>query len=51
MLDQMIFAFDWSLNCEEDKYQHLTENEKKDNWNRYKVGMEQFSENFRQLWW
>ena len=51
ILDQMIFAFDWSLNCEEDKYDKLTEKEKKENWLRYEVGIQQFSKYFRDLWW
>jgi hypothetical protein len=51
ILDQMIFAFDWSLNCEEDKYDKLTEEEKKTNWLRYEVGMQQFAKYFRDLWW
>ena len=51
ILDQMIFAFEWSLNCEEDKYDKLTEEEKKTNWLRYEVGMQQFAKYFRDLWW
>jgi len=51
ILDQMIFAFDWSLNCEEDKYDKLTEKEQKENWLRYEVGMQQFAKYFRHLWW
>jgi len=51
ILDQMIFAFDWSLNCEEEKYEKLTEKERKENWLRYEVGMQQFAKWFRHLWW
>ena len=51
ILGQMIFAFDWSLNFEEEKYKGLTDKEKKDNWLRYQVGMDQFAKWFRDLWW
>lgn len=51
MLDEMIFTFDWSLNCEEDKYDKLTEEEKKENWKRYEEGMKMFATYLRELWW
>ncbi len=51
MIDEMIFAFDWSLNHEEDKYYNLTDAEKKKNWKRYDKGMKVFAKWFRHLWW
>ena len=51
MIDEMIFAFDWSLNWEEDKYENLTEKEQKLNWKRYDNGMKLFVKHFRNLWW
>ena len=50
-IDEMIFAFDWSLNCEEDKYDKLTQSQRDDNWKRYEAGMDSFSKWFRHLWW
>lgn len=51
ILDKMIFAFDWSLNHEEDKYKDLTQGEQERNWERYIEGMKLFAEYFRHLWW
>lgn len=51
ILDQMIFALDWSLNHEDEQYRGLTEKEKEENWSRYEVGIEQFAKYFRDLWW
>lgn len=51
ILDQMIFAFDWSINCEEDKYKDLTTKEQNINWLKYEVGIQQFAKYFRDLWW
>jgi hypothetical protein len=51
ILDQMIFAFDWSLHHEDEKYENLTKEEQHANWIRYEVGMEQFAKYFRDLWW
>lgn len=51
ILDDMIFAFDWSLNNEENKYDKLTDYEKEENWRRYETGMNRFAEYFRHLWW
>lgn len=51
ILDDMIFAFDWSLNNEEDKYDNLTDVEKEENWRRYDKGMNLFAKWFRDLWW
>lgn len=51
ILDKMIFAFDWSLNCEEEKYIGLSKSDQKVNWDRYKDGMQLFTEYFRHLWW
>jgi len=50
-LDKMIFAFDWSLNCEEDKYKDLKKEEQDANWEKYKEGMQLFATYFRDLWW
>lgn len=51
IIDEMIFAFDWSLNNEEDKYYSLTDEEKETNWKRYSDGMRLFAKYFRNLWW
>ena len=51
IIGQMIFAFEWSLHHEDDKYDHLSEQERKTNWLRYEVGMNQFAKWFRHLWW
>lgn len=51
MLDEMIFAFDWAVNDEEDKYDHLTEKERAEHWKRYDKGMQLFAKWFRHLWW
>lgn len=51
ILDEMIFAFDWSLNCEEEKYENLTDKEKNEKWKRYEAGMQTFATYFRHLWW
>jgi hypothetical protein len=53
MIDEMIFAFDWTLNEEElhGKYSNLTKEEKDANWKRYENGMRLFGEWFRALWW
>jgi hypothetical protein len=50
-LDEMIFAFDWSLHCGDDKYDNLSKEEGDKNWNRYDEGMKLFAKWFRQLWW
>jgi len=50
-LDEMIFAFDWSLNHENEKYSKLTAEEQDKNWKRYEAGIELFAEWFRHLWW
>ena len=50
-LDEMIFAFDWSLHCEDDKYKDLSKEEGDKNWDRYDEGMKLFAKWFRQLWW
>lgn len=50
ILDEMIFAFDWSLTCE-DKYDDMTEEEKKKNWKRHEEGLQLFAKWFRHLWW
>lgn len=51
ILDQMIFAFDWSLNHEGDKYKNLSKKEESQNWIKYNVGIKKFAEYFRDLWW
>ena len=51
VLDEMIFAFDWSLNCEEEKYKGLTKEQQDENWKRYEAGMQLFAKWFRHLWW
>jgi hypothetical protein len=51
ILDQIIFAFDWSLHDLDEKYNKLTIEEREINWKKYEKGMEQFSKWFRQLWW
>jgi hypothetical protein len=51
MLDEMIFAFDWALHDEDDKYDNLTEKQRDANWKRYEKGMELFAKWFRALWW
>lgn len=51
VLDKMIFAFDWTLNWEEKKYENLTEEQQKENWKRYEEGMALFGKYFRDLWW
>ena len=51
ILDQIIFAFDWSLNHDQTKYENLSEKEEKENWLRYEVGIEHFAKWFRHLWW
>jgi len=51
IIDKMIFAFDWSLMCEEDDYYNLDEETKKANWEKYTEGMKLFAEYFRDLWW
>lgn len=51
ILDQMIFAFDWSLNHDDKKYDDLDEKTKNENWSKYEVGINQFSKYFRELWW
>lgn len=51
MLDEMIFAFNWSLHCEDDKYDKLTADQQAANWKRYEEGMILFAKWFRHLWW
>lgn len=50
-LDEMIFAFDWTLHCEDDKFDSLSEKEKTKNWKRFSKGMQLFAKHFRNLWW
>jgi len=46
MIDEMIFAFDWSLHHEDDTDEQQTEN-----WKKYQKGMDIFAKWFRNLWW
>lgn len=51
VLDEMIFAFDWSLHNENDKYDNLSKEDGDKNWKRYEEGMKLFAKWFRHLWW
>lgn len=51
IIDKMIFALDWSLNWEEDKYEGLSKEEQNENWKKYEEGMQLFAKYFRDLWW
>ena len=51
VLDKMIFAFDWSLNHEEEKYDGLPDKQKEKHWQQYQEGMDLFAKWFRHLWW
>ena len=51
ILDQMIFAFEWNLTCDNDKNIDLDEKAQKANWDKYIKGMELFAKHFRELWW
>ena len=51
VLDKMIFAFDWSLHNEDEKYDLLSEAEKAVLWKNYDEGMQLFAQYFRHLWW
>ena len=51
MLDEMIFAFDWTIHHEDRKYDNLTDEQKTENWKKYTHGMELFAKWFRDLWW
>ena len=50
-LDEIIFAFEWSLHNEDKQYNTLTIEQRKQNWNRYYKGMKEFAKHFRELWW
>lgn len=51
IIDDMIFAFQWNIECEDEKYDALTNEEQRKNWERHKRGLELFSKHFRDLWW
>jgi len=51
ILDQMIFAFNWSLHCEDEKYDKLTKEDQAKMWQWYEEGMRLFAKWFRHLWW
>lgn len=50
MLGEMIFAFDWSITCDEKSFK-MTKEEINTAWERYKKGMQLFGEWFQGLWW
>jgi len=51
IIDKMIFAFDWELNCNDVKFDSLSQDEIENNWVRYDEGINCFAKYFRQLWW
>lgn len=51
IIDKIIFALDWSLHCEDDKYDSLSKEEQEENWKKYEEGMQLFAQYFRHLWW
>lgn len=51
MLDKMIFSFEWAMLNDEGENLYLSEEEQKANWEKYKEGMNLFSEWFMALWW
>lgn len=50
ILDDMIFALDWSLTSDE-KSETMTKGEVRKSWQRYERGMKLFAKWFRDLWW
>jgi len=50
MLDDMIFAFVWALECD-DWPEELDKTAEKKHWARYRRGMKYFAEYFLDLWW
>lgn len=51
ILEKMIFAFEWTLTCENGNNLNLSEEESKINWDRHKEGIDLFSKWFMDLWW
>ena len=51
ILDKMIFAFQWSIAEESDKYDKVAEETIKANQKKCEEGLKLFSEYFRHLWW
>jgi len=49
ILDDMIFAFEWNINID-DQY-NLTQKEQEKNWDKHRKGLELFAKYFRELWW
>ena len=50
ILDKMIFAFEWSLTCE-DECRILSQDEQDKMWANFEEGMSLFAQYFRHLWW
>ncbi len=51
ILDDMIFAFEWSITYDDDDNCALSEKEQNINWKRHAKGMKLFSKWFMALWW
>ena len=51
MLDDMIFAFSWSLHYDDDLTEEPSPVEKRRNWVRHDRGMKTFAKWFHHLWW
>ena len=51
IIDKMIFAFNWSLNCEIKENAFLTNKENDANWEKYNEGIALFAKHYRDLWW
>jgi len=53
ILDKMIFAFEWNMKETNmtDGYMEMSDEEKKEAWEKYREGMDLFREYFRDLWW
>ena len=51
IIDDMIFAFEWNLTCEDDENLDLDKKIQKANWKRYSEGLKLFAKYFRDLWW
>jgi hypothetical protein len=52
IIDEMIFAFDWSLYYDEKpEYTELPDSQQKKNWRRSDKGLKLFTKYFRHLWW
>lgn len=49
-IDDMIFAFDWNLTCE-DKCDTMKKSEIRKAWIRHRRGLNLFAKHFRDLWW